>query len=70
MLAEVRSGSDSAVATLFGDSSCTPETGHGSARLGRQKSANSRREQVQQISALFDHLIGASGALSAALIFA
>jgi hypothetical protein len=29
------------VATLFGDGSFTPQTGHGSARLARQKSANS-----------------------------
>ena len=36
---DVSSGSDSTVPSLFGDGSYIPETGHGSARPGRQKSA-------------------------------
>jgi hypothetical protein len=48
MQADVRYGSDSAVAALFRDGSYTPKTGHRSGRLARQKSAMKRREQVQR----------------------
>jgi hypothetical protein len=45
-----------------GTAASPPETRHCSARLARQKSANSCREQLQQASvekpSLFDHLVG------------
>jgi hypothetical protein len=46
-----------------GTAALPPETGHRSARLARQKSANNGRERVQQWmhqkGQLFDHLVGA-----------
>src|SRR4051794_26764007 len=61
MQADVSHGSDSAVTAIFGDGSYTPDTGHGSARLARQKSAKSRpygpKEKARPRGRAFSFLI-------------
>jgi hypothetical protein len=61
MRTDVAVGSNSAVATLFGDSSYTPETGHGSMRLGRKLSATA----VQQIASQFYRTVNSNKANNA-----
>ena len=51
-------GSTSAVSGFLRHGCSPPETGHLSAPLARQKSAITGREHMQQIAALFDHLVG------------
>jgi hypothetical protein len=58
--AHVRFGSNSAVSGFLRHGCFTPETGHCSAWLARQKSATTSREHVQQhVCVLLDHLVGA-----------
>ena len=52
-------GPNSAVSGFLRHGCFTPETGHCSARLGRQKSAGTGCERLQQGSPLLNHLVSA-----------
>ena len=59
MLAEVAVGSFTSILACLGDVCLSPHSDNSADIRDRQLRANSCREQAQQMTSLFDHLVGA-----------